>query len=653
MTNAPSATDMYRRMAYIRQFEEQVLELGREGHVVGSVHLALGQEAVPVGAMSALKSGDRVLATYRGHGWALECGADPLGVMAEIAQRAAGVNGGRAGSPMLSAPEVGFLGENSIIGAHLPIAAGVAMAGAARQAGNVVLVSLGDGAMNQGATTEAMVFAASRNLPVIFVCENNGWSEMTPISQTTRGEHLARRGQGLGIESHVYDGGDPVAVAQAVTHAAETCRAGNGPVLLEFKVSRLSGHYNKDVQHYRPASDIEAAQLADPLRRFRELEGLRHETVAALESDVRAEIHAIARLVREMPAPSPEDVLDHLYGPQLPAPSKAGSGPPKEMQYFRAVNEALRDALHRREEVIVYGEDVGFPGGIFGVTRGLQKEFGENRVFDTPIAEAAILGSAVGAAIEGMRPIVEIMWADFLFVALDTIINQAANVRYINRSKLSAPLVVRLQQGVTPGSVAQHSQSIEAILTHIPGIKVGMPSTPQDAYAMTLAAVEDPDPVVMIEHRSMYQNVGPVSLDGVTETVGGARQRRRGDDVAIIAWGSMVAQAEAAASQLAEQGIEATVLDLRWLRPIDDDAIEEVVSRCSGRVVIAHEAFVSGGLGAEVAARIADRHFDTLTAPIARVGTPDLRMPSAPSLQESVLPSAAAIADAVRRIHAR
>lgn len=652
MSYSLNAVDAYRRMSYIRKFEEQVLELSREGHVAGSVHLCLGQEAIPVGAMSVLQPGDKVLATYRGHGWALACGVDPLALMAEIAQRAEGVNGGRAGSPMLSAPETGFLGENSIIGAGLPIATGVAMADRARGNNGVVLASLGDGAMNQGGSTEAMIFAAARKLPVIFACENNGWAEMTPSSTTTRGEHLAMRGQGLGIESHVIDGNDPVVVADAIRDAADVCRAGEGPVLLEFKTVRLSGHYNKDVQHYRPEEDIAAAEAQDPLLRFKALEGLSEEETNRLDAEVDTEIEALAAKVREMPAPVPDNALEHLYAPELPIPTVSKPQPAKESKYFRAVNEALKEAMQHSKDVIVYGEDVGVAGGIFGVTRGLQKEFGEDRVFDTPIAEAAILGSAVGAAIGGLRPVVEIMWADFVFVALDQIVNQASNVRYINRSAISAPLVIRMQQGVTPGSCAQHSQSIEAILSHVPGIKVGLPATPQDAYAMTLAAIDDPDPVILIEHRSMYQDSGQVAFSGPTEIVGGSVERRSGGDIAIITWGSMVSAALKAAEVLEAEGIQTTVLDLRWLRPLDDEAIAKVVAQTRGRVVVAHEAFVSGGFGAEVSARITERHFHKLQAPVLRVGTPDVRMPSAPSMQESLVPNSGDIADAVRRIHA-
>jgi 2-oxoisovalerate dehydrogenase E1 component len=656
--NSPtlSTADAYRRMAFIRRFEDQCLALSREGLIEGSIHLCYGQEAIPVGTMAALEPQDRVLATYRGHGWALACGSDPESILAEIAQRAGGINGGRSGSPLLSDPARGFLGENSIVGAGVPIATGVALAAVSKETNGVVVVSVGDGAMNQGATTEGMIFAAARNLPVIFICENNGWSEMTPISTTNRGGDLASRGQGLGIESHVVDGGDPFVVAAAVAAAAETCRSGNGPVFLECKTIRLSGHYNKDIQHYRPESDLEHARQNDPLALLIQkslADGfLDEQQVRFIDEDVAAQVEELGRRVRAMQEPSASGVLEHVYCPpgHRVATVLEETVASKEMTYQRAINEALRLELASRPEVLVYGEDVGFAGGIFGVSRGLQKEFGSTRVFDTPIAEAAILGSAVGAAMAGMRPVVEIMWADFVFVALDQIINQAANVRYINSSRLSAPLTIRMQQGVTPGACAQHTQSIEAILAHIPGIKVGLPATPQDAYSMTLAAIEDPDPTVLIEHRSLYQVPGDVVMGGPIETAFGAKRHRTGSDLLIVTWGAMVHKALSAADTLQAEGIEATVLDLRWVNPIDDDAIAVAVAECGGRVIVVHEANITGGLGAEISARITERHFAILNAPVCRLGAPDIRIPAAPSLQKEVIPNASDIAAAGRKL---
>jgi 2-oxoisovalerate dehydrogenase E1 component len=638
-------------MTFIRKFEEEALSLSSEGLLQGSIHLCLGQEAIPVGALSVLRPQDRVISTYRGHGWALACGSDPTGVLGEIAQRTGGVNGGRSGSPLLSDPSVGFLGENSIVGAGAPIAAGAALAAVVRETNGVAVVSVGDGAMNQGSVTEAMVFAAALKLPVIFICENNQWSEMTPIAWTTRGEDLAARGPGLGIESHVVDGGDPFAVAEAVAAAAEVCRRGDGPVLLECKTIRLSGHYQRDIEHYRPAADQEHARQNDPIARLAQqllAEGvLDQEQRAAIEAEVAADIHAASQAVRAMPEPAPETALEHIYAAARTT-SIAGfedASPAKEMTYQRAVNAALKQELAARPEVLVYGEDVGFAGGIFGVTRGLQKEFGSERVFDTPIAEAAILGSAVGAAMEGLRPVVEIMWADFIFVALDQIVNQAANVRYINRSRLSAPLTIRMQQGVTPGSCAQHAQSIEAILAHIPGIKVGLPATPQDAYRMTLAAIEDPDPTVLIEFRSLYQATGEVILGGPIEPAFGARRYGTGSDLAIITWGTMLHTALEAADTLRAEGIDASVLDLRWLNPIDDEAISQIVTDARGRVMVVHEANTHGRI------RRRDRRTNQRTAlrRPRRTGDPS-RHPRHPDPGRTITPERP---DSRRRFHCR
>ena len=348
--------------------------------------------------------------------------------------------------------------------------------------------------------------------------------------------------------------------------------------------------------------------------------------------------------------PDSATALDDLYG--APVIPRAGNDTVEttELNYQRAINLALRHELEERPEVVIYGEDVGAAGGIFGVTRGIHKEFGDTRIFDTPISESAILGSAVGAAMEGMRPIVEIMWADFVFVAFDQIINQASNVRYLSRSKLHAPLTVRMQQGVTPGSCAQHSQSIEAFLAHIPGIKVGLAATPQDAYDMLRASVADPDPTILIEFRELYQTVGSVEIGGPGQLAQGARFHAEGSDVAIITWGATLHTALIAAEQLAGEGIAATVLDLRWLRPLDDESIARAVAETGGRVVVVHEATKTGGFGAEVAARITEQHFDALDSPVVRLGTADVRMPSAPNLQEHLLPSAGKIAAAVREL---
>jgi 2-oxoisovalerate dehydrogenase E1 component len=635
-------------MTHIRRFEEAVLAQTVAGALDGSVHLCLGQEAIPVGAVSALEDGDRVVATYRGHGWALALGSEPDRVMAEIHHRATGLNGGRAGSPLLSDPSVGLMGENSIVGAGVPIAAGLALAARTLGEDRVVLVSIGDGAMNQGSVTEAMVFAASRSLPVIIVCENNGWSEMTRTSVLLRAQPLSARAQALGIDAMEVDGNDPFSVRDAIAEAAARCRAGAGPVFVDCLTHRLGGHYNRDIEHYRPAADRQEAKAADPLVRLVGAAGVAAAEAAELEARVVAKVAASVAFAVGSPMPDASSALEHVVASAPKAAEPAPTGDTTELTTQMAINTALRERLEADEKLLVFGEDVGHAGGIFGVTRGLQKTFGPDRVFDTPIAEAAILGAAVGAGMGGVATVAEIMWADFLFVAADQLMNQAANVRYINRSELSAPLTIRLQQGATPGSCAQHSQSIEAILAHIPGISVGLPASPEDAYAMTRAAIADPDPTVLVEHRSQYQISGPVRLGGVIQPAAGARWRRRGDASSIVTWGAMVNVCLAASEALASEGIEVGVLDLRWLRPLDDAALDEAVQASGGLLVVAHEAVRQGGFGAEVVARITDRHFARLAGPVRRVAAEEVRIPASAVLQRAVLPQVDSVVRAVR-----
>jgi 2-oxoisovalerate dehydrogenase E1 component len=644
--------DAYRSMLTIRRFEERVLELRRADVFAGSIHLCAGQEAVPVGALAALDPDDRLVATYRGHGWALACGVPMERLMAEVCQRATGVNGGRGGSAHLMAPEFGLLGENSIVGAGMPIGAGAALAAQVAETGRVVAVSIGDGATSQGATHEALVFAAYRRLPLVVVCENNGWSEMTPIARIVPVADLSARVAGLGIAGATVDGNDPIAVRNAVADAAARARGGDGPTFIEARCHRLWAHYNGDAEHYRPTADRDAARAADPVASLRSrlaVAGVAEGDLAELEQRVAGLVDQAAEEASSASAPDPADARAHVNVAPAGAADTGEQSEERELTYGKAVNEALRRELAARPEVVVYGEDVGEAGGIFGVTRALQEEFGERRVFDMPIAEAAILGSAVGAALEGLRPVVEIMWADFMLVALDQLINQAANVRYVSGGRHGAPLVVRTQQGATPGSCAQHSQSLEALLAHIPGLRIGVPSTPQDAHSMLRAAVADEDPVVLFEARALYQRKQVVGLGGRREALGGARVRREGGDLAILGWGPMALAAEEAADALAGRGIEATVVDLRWLAPLDDEAIAAAVRR-TNRVLVAHEANVTGGFGAEIAARIGERHFGDLDAPVRRVGAPDVRIPPTPALQGALLPSAASIERAAEQL---
>jgi pyruvate/2-oxoglutarate/acetoin dehydrogenase E1 component len=319
------------------------------------------------------------------------------------------------------------------------------------------------------------------------------------------------------------------------------------------------------------------------------------------------------------------------------------------LRYIQAVQHALRWALTEREDTILFGEDIALPGGPFGATKGLHKEFGSERIFDTPISESGFLGMALGAAMTGLRPIAEIMYADFLFVAMDQVVNQIANVRYVTRGSWTAPLVIRTQQGYSPGACAQHSKSIESYLVHTPGIRVAVPSTPDDAYQMLRTAVDCPDPVFVVEARMLYPSRGDVRLGADVEPLGGARIVRPGTDVTVVSWSRSVGLGLEAAGSLAEEGISVEVIDMRWLNPLDISAVTTSVER-TRRLVVVQEANLTGGVGSEIAARVGEACFGSLAAPVRRIGMPDLPMPAAPILQDALLPTAQTVVDAVREM---
>jgi pyruvate/2-oxoglutarate/acetoin dehydrogenase E1 component len=309
----------------------------------------------------------------------------------------------------------------------------------------------------------------------------------------------------------------------------------------------------------------------------------------------------------------------------------------KRLNYGGAVNAALHRLLAEDPRVLVYGEDVGEPGGVFGVTRGLRRQYGPERVFDTPISESAILGSAVGAALMGRRPIVEIMWVDFTLVALDQLVNQAANARYVSRGAAPAPIVVRTQQGNAPGACAQHSQCLEAFFLHVPGLRVAMPRTAQDAYDVLLTAARADDPVVGIENRTLYFGAqAEIQLTETPRPMGWVRRPRTGDDVTVVTWGAVTDRVLDAAERLGERGIGVDVVEGVWLDPFDTGAVLDSVAR-TGRLAVVHEANRTAGFGAEVVARVVESGV-RLAAPPVRVAAPDVRMPAAPVLAAAVVP---------------
>jgi pyruvate/2-oxoglutarate/acetoin dehydrogenase E1 component len=320
-----------------------------------------------------------------------------------------------------------------------------------------------------------------------------------------------------------------------------------------------------------------------------------------------------------------------------------------ETRFVRAVNEALADSMAADPSVIVLGEDVAAPGGPFSATKGLLDRFGPARVRDTPISEAAIVGAAVGAAMSGLRPVVEIMFMDFMTLAMDALVNQAAKARFMFGGQCSIPMVLRAPHGGGINAGPQHSQCLEAWFAHVPGLKVVCPATPADAYALLRAAIADPDPVIFIENKALYATKGEVAQPPATAAIGAGRIVRKGSDATIVTYGAMLRVAEAAAKSLAGEGIELEIVDLRSLQPWDEALVLRSLAE-THRLVVLHEAVEAFGVGAEIAARMADAGFDELDAPIVRVGAPFMPVPFARSLEQAYLPNAEKVIAAVRRV---
>ncbi len=644
---------MHRRMLEIRGFEQRVAALYRDGEIPGFVHLSIGQEATAVGACWPLRPADVITSTHRGHGHCLAKGLAPLGMFAELMGKDHGTNRGRGGSMHIADPNIGILGANGIVAAGLPIAVGAATAAQLRSDGGVAVAFFGDGAVAAGAFHEAVNLAAVWELPVVFFCENNGYAEFSPASS----QHAATLGQraiGYGVDYVAVDGNDVIATASAMREVVTAIRAGRGPAIVEATTYRWHGHYEGDPQRYRSTEELESWQERDPLvvhTRCLRSAGIDDDTVSALESSVAHELDEAVDAARAFASPAIASLTDFVLRPRpvRAEPPPLGDDAPV-FRTMDAIRAALQAELASDERVFVAGIDVAAGGNVFGLMRGLHDEFGD-RVRDTPISETAIMGVGVGAAMAGMHPVVELMYLDFVGVCLDQLLNQAAKMPFMTGGAAQMALTVRTQFGAGRSSGSQHSQSLEALLAHIPGLTVVMPSTPADTYGLLRAAIQDPNPVVFIENRLLYGMKGPQPPPDYVLPIGTAAVVRAGSDVTVVSVSRMVHEAVAAAEQVAGDGISVEVIDLRTVAPLDMAPILESVAKTS-RLMIAHEAVVPFGIGAEIAATVAREGFWNLDAPIERIGAAATAPPYAPDLEHAWLPDRDDIAAAIRRLAA-
>lgn len=651
-TSLERLLELYRRMFRVRRFEELVSRMYAAGEVPGFVHLSIGQEAAAVGSGAVLSEGDAITSNHRGHGHCIARGLDVTGMFAELMGRETGTCAGRGGSMHIADPVLGILGANGIVGAGLPIAAGAGLAHKLRRPGSVVLAYFGDGAVSQGAFHESINLAALWKLPVIFFCENNHYAEFSPAS-AQHPVDLATRAAGYGVPFVPVDGNDVLAVVETMAEVVARVRDGEGPVFVEADTYRWHGHYEGDPQRYRTQDELEEWKRLDPLVRAEQkllAGGLEDAVLAAERSTIEAELQQAIDVARGQPEPSPDTVLRFVTversRPEEPDPPATSN---ETFRVMDAVHAALEYELETDERVVVAGIDVA-AGNVFGLMKGFSERWPE-RVLDTPISETAIIGLGVGGAMSGLRPVVELMYLDFLGVCFDQIMNQAAKLPFMTGGRAEMGLTIRTQFGAGRSSGSQHSQSLEALLAHIPGLTVVMPSTPWETYGLLRSAIQDPNPVVFIEHRLLYGLKGPRPPRDTLVPLGRARVVRPGRHVTVVAYSRMLHEVLAVADELAQEGIDAEVIDLRTIAPIDFPTVIESVARTS-RLVVVHEAVVSHGVGAEIVARIADEAFWHLDAPPRRVGALDAPAPYAPSLERAWFPGRerirAAIVETVR-----
>jgi pyruvate/2-oxoglutarate/acetoin dehydrogenase E1 component/TPP-dependent pyruvate/acetoin dehydrogenase alpha subunit len=645
--------DAYGRMKLIREFEQGIHRLFLQGEVHGTTHLSAGQEAIPVGVCMALEPDDYVSGTYRGHGHALAKGTDPEALAAEMLGRATGVCGGRAGSMNVVDLERGLVGCFGIVGGSIAAATGAALSG--KRQGRVSVAFFGDGAANQAYFHECLNFAQVLELPAIFVCENNLYGEFTPMRQVTAGGEIAVRAGAYGIPFAVVDGNDLWAVREAAVEAVGRAREGGGPTLLECRTYRHFGHSKSDPAKYRPADEVERWLERDPLTVARErllADGHSEEEIADTEQETLDRIEAAMEAARaaEFPNPGDQRASEYRSAPgaltgTVVAPDREAGDGTGELEFRVAIRDAIAEELERDPAVIFLGEDVAAPGGVFAVTTGLHERFGPERVFDTPISELALAGAAFGAAATGLRPVIEIMFGDFMGLPMDSLVNQAAKLWYVSNEQGSAPLVVRSAVGAGGRFGAMHSQIHGSWFQGIPGLKIVAPSSPADAKGLLKSAIRDDNPVIFLEHKRLYSVKGP-RPEEETIPIGRAAVVREGNDLTIVAVSKGVRDALEAAEALAADGLQVEVVDLRTLRPLDAATVLESVSK-TNRVLAVEEGPRTGGWASGVLGVIAEQGLHELDDAWI-IATDETPVPYSPTLEDAFLPGAETIVESVR-----
>ena len=664
-----------RQTMEIRALENNISNLLGRAVLKGASHLYAGSEAVAVGAIGALRNDDLVTSTHRGHGHAHAHGDSAAKtheekqlhynkMMAEVLGKSGGYCKGKGGSMHIADVAHGNLGATGIVGGNIPVAVGAALAQKLMGTDKVVLCFFGDGASNTGNFHEALNMASLWDLPVVFVVENNMYAMSVPWAKSSKLPNVADRACAYGIPGEVVDGMEVLAVRGAVEKAVDRARKGDGPSLIEAKTYRYFGHSHSDPRVYRSKEEEQAYKDRDPIKVLNEemkaVGLISDEEFEVMDQEVKAKMKSAMEYSDTSPEADPGELETDVFAPsvftvkdieveiELREKVKTDTSM-REISYADAIIEALREEMKRDEKVFLMGEDVGLYGGAYGASRGLFEEFGEWRVIDTPISEATIGGAAVGAAMAGMRPVAEIMYVDFTPLAMDQVANQGAKNRYMFGGKTSVPMVMRTEGGAGRAIAAHHSQSLEALWTHFPGIYVVMPSTPYDVKGLLKASIRDNNPVMFIEHKMLYKNKGRVPEGDYIIPLGIADIKRPGKDITLVTYSRQVLNALDAAEELSKEDIDVEVIDLRCLKPLDINTIINSIKK-TGRFVGVTEAYENTSFINEVMAQVNDYAFDYLDAPMVRVAAANVPVPRAEILEDLAIPNVNRIIEACRKV---
>jgi len=622
-----------------RLIEEKMLKQLRQG-VISKWFAGIGQEAISVGCAAALNDDEYLFTMHRNLGVFTTRRVPLERLFAQWQSKPGGFTRGRDRSFHFGSQEHKIVGMISHLGPQLSLAAGVALRHKLLGEKKVSLAFTGDGGTSQGEFHEALNTASVWKLPVIFVVENNGWGLSTPVSEQYACKQLADRGAGYGMKSLTIDGNNVLEVYETVSRLAAGMREKPEPVLLECLTYRVRGHEEASGVKYVPEDEIAAWTARDPLNNFADhllrKKWLTQSARKALEKQIKKEIDTALKAAEAMPTTTGDvgrELGDLFASPTASAPTFAPNGNRTEMRLIDAISDGLREGMRHHDDLVLMGQDIADYGGVFKITDGFMEEFGAERVRNTPLCESAIIGIGLGLSIAGGKAMVEMQFGDFVTCGFNQIVNNLAKQHY--RWNQNADVTVRLPVGGGVGAGPYHSQTMEAWFTSVPGLKIVYPSNPADAKGLLIAALADPNPVLFFEHKALYRSLSGAVPTGYYHTeIGKAAIVRPGKEMSIITYGMGVHWARTAVDQL---GVDAEIIDLRTLAPLDYDTLAATVKKTS-RALLLHEASLTGGFGGELAAWIGEHCFEHLDAPVRRLAALDTPIPFAAALEADYLP---------------